>query len=213
MPRKAGGPAGAPGVAAARRPRVPRAQTQGLKEMLDMLSRFLGNRPELARGDDPFAMIQREFGRMVEDAFRAAPTLVPGVRGGFAPTLDVRETPEGIELTAELPGVAEADIALSLDGEVLSLRGEKREATTTEEGGMHLQERSYGSFRRSLRLPYAPDPAKVSARFEQGVLHVTLPRPAGEARRDNRIPIRGAAAGGQPGDGGGQGEAGGAPKA
>ena len=161
-----------------------------------MLSRFLSN-----RGDDPFSHLQREIGRAVEDVFRGAPSAFRGFGGpGFAPSLDVRETAQGLELTAELPGVAENDIELSLEGDVLLLRGEKREERKSEERGVHMQERSYGSFQRSLRLPYAPDPAGVTASFDKGVLHVSLPRPQKAAAKDNRIPIRAGA-----GQGGGTG--------
>lgn len=156
-----------------------------------MLSRFLSNRSDLTRGDDPFIQMQREIGRVVEDAFRGMPALRAGLGAGFAPSLDVKETPQGLELTAELPGVKEEEIHLSVEGEMLTLRGEKREEKTTEEGGLHLQERSYGRFQRSLRLPFAPDPSAVAARFENGVLHVALPRPAQAQAKDNRIPIRG----------------------
>ena len=155
-----------------------------------MLSRFLSSRGDLTRGDDPFATIQRELGRAVEDAFRGVPALRSTFAGGFAPSLDVKETPEGLELTAELPGVKEEDIDLSLDGEVLTLRGEKREEKTSQERGMHMQERSYGSFQRSLRLPYAPDPGSVTANFDKGVLHVMLPRPQQGETRTNRIQIQ-----------------------
>ena len=160
-----------------------------------MLSRFLSNRSDLTRGEDPFSQMQREIGRVVEDAFRGMPALRAGLGAGpgagFAPSLDVKETPQGLELTAELPGVKEEEIHLSMEGETLTLRGEKREEKTSEEGGVHLQERSFGRFQRSLRLPFAPDPAAVTARFENGVLHVTLPRPAQAQVKDNRIPIRG----------------------
>jgi HSP20 family protein len=168
-----------------------------------MLSRFLSNRSDLTRSDDPFQQLQREIGRVVEDVFRGVPPSFRGPPGmaGFAPSLDVKETPQGLELAAELPGVKEEDIELSLEGEVLTLRGEKREERRSEERGAHIQERSYGSFQRSLRLPYAPDPGGVSANFDKGVLHVTLPRPAQQAQRDNRIPIRGGAT---PGGAGGQ---------
>lgn len=156
-----------------------------------MLSRFLASRNDLTRGDDPFFQLQRELSRAVDDVFRgvAAPRAPFGT--GFAPSLDVKETPQGLELTAELPGVAETDIDLSLEGDMLTLRGEKKAETTTEEKGVHVQERSYGSFQRSLRLPFAPEPGSVSASFDKGVLHVTLPRPAQAQAKENRIPIKG----------------------
>lgn len=155
-----------------------------------MLSRFLSSRNDLTRGDDPFFQLQRELSRAVDDVFRGAGPRMP-FGTGFAPSLDVKETAEGLELTAELPGVAETDIELSLDGDTLTLRGEKRQERKSEERGLHLQERSYGSFQRSLRLPFAPDPGHVSASFDKGVLHVTLPKPAQAQARENRIPIRG----------------------
>lgn len=167
-----------------------------------MLSRFLSNRTDLARGDDPFAQMQREIGRVVEETFGRMPALRSGLGLGFAPSLDVRETPQGLELTAELPGMAEDAIELSLDGDLLTLSGEKREEKTTDEKGVHLQERSFGRFQRSLRLPFAPEPGSVAARFEKGVLHVTLPKPAQAAAKDNRIPIQGGAAPAAGGQGG-----------
>jgi HSP20 family protein len=160
-----------------------------------MLSRFLSNRSDLARPDDPFSQMQRDFGRVMEDAFRGLPMMRTGPGAGFAPSLDVKETPQGLELTAELPGVQEADIELSLEGELLTLRGEKREEKASEERGLHVQERSYGRFQRSLRLPFAPEPGTVTATFDKGVLHVGLPRPPQQAEQNKRIPIRGAAPG------------------
>jgi HSP20 family protein len=158
-----------------------------------MLNRFLGPRQDLTRGDDPFTHLQREIGRVVEDVFRGAPGLRTAFGTAFAPSLDVRETQQGLELTAELPGMAEEDIELLLDGEVLTLRGEKKEERRTEERGIHMQERSFGSFQRSLRLPWIPDPGSVTANFDKGVLHVTLPKPQQQQAKDNRIPIRGGA--------------------
>ena len=156
-----------------------------------MLSRFLASRNDLTRGDDPFFQLQRELSRAVDDVFRGAGGPRMPFGGGFAPSLDVRETPEGLELTVELPGVAEGDIDLALDGETLTLRGEKKAERTSEQRGLHVQERSFGSFQRSLRLPFAPEPGSVSASFDRGVLHVTLPRPAKAQAAENKIPIKG----------------------
>lgn len=163
-----------------------------------MSSRFFGDRPGTTGGEDPFQRLQREIGRLVDDAIRGFP---PGLRqgpagSGFTPCLALRETPEGLELTAELPGVEEGDIDLSIEGEMLTLRGEKREERGPEERAAHVQERSYGRFQRSLRLPFAPDRATAAARLDKGVLRVILPRPAtADGRKDNRIPIRGGAPG------------------
>src|SRR4051794_7690978 len=104
-----------------------------------MLSRFLASRNDLTRSEDPFFQLQRELSRAVDDVFRGAGGLRAPFGAGFAPSLDVKETPQGLELTAELPGVAEQDIDLSLDGETLTLRGEKKEEKSTEEKGVHVQ--------------------------------------------------------------------------
>ncbi|MBX6747066.1 MAG: Hsp20/alpha crystallin family protein [Acetobacteraceae bacterium] len=172
-----------------------------------MFSRFMSNRNDLTRGDDPFVQLQRELGRVVEDVFRGAPGFRTAFGGGFAPSLDVKETNQGLEVTAELPGVSEDDIELSLENDILTIRGEKRDERKTEQRGLYMQERSYGSFQRSLRLPFAPDPGSASANFDKGVLRVTLPRPQQAQARDNRIPIQGASAQRQPDGPGAQGAA------
>lgn len=153
-----------------------------------MFSQFLGNRTE-----DPFASLQKEIGRAVEDVFRGSGLRGAFGRAGFAPNLEVKDSPTGLTLTAELPGLAEGDIELALDGDVLTLAGEKKQEKTSEEHGVHLAERSYGRFQRSLRLPFTPEPGSVTAQFDKGVLTVQLPRPAPQAAASNRIPIKPAA--------------------
>jgi HSP20 family protein len=83
-------------------------------------------------------------------------------------------------VTAELPGVDEKDIDLSLADGVLTIRGEKKteREETDKDKNWHLTERSYGSFSRTIALPYDPDSAKVEAKFDKGVLRVRLPKPA-----------------------------------
>lgn len=153
-----------------------------------MVSRLFGS-------GDPFSVLQREVNRVFDEVFRTAPPRV-GL-GGFAPDLDVNETGQGLELTAELPGMAEEDIDLRLEGDLLTLSGEKRDQREKTEGGRHMSERSFGRFQRSFRLPFAPDAGQVRAHFEKGVLHVTLPRPA-QAQGSGRIPIQGSTHGASP---------------
>lgn len=148
-----------------------------------MVSRLFGS-------GDPFSVLQREVNRVFDEVFRTAPARV-GL-GGFAPDLDVHETGQGLELTAELPGMDEDDIELRLEGDLLTLSGEKRDQREKAEGGRHMSERSFGRFQRSFRLPFAPDAGQVQARFDKGVLHVMLPRPV-QAQGSGRIPIQGGA--------------------
>lgn len=135
---------------------------------------------------DPFETMRREMDRMLSDRF-------PGFGrfpGGYAPALDVSTGDDHVEITAELPGVSEDDVTLEIDDDVLTLKGEKKaEREEKTDGGAVLTERSYGSFYRSVRLPFAPDPDRVSAKFENGVLTVTAPKPAEIAARSRRIAI------------------------
>ncbi|HVO01901.1 MAG TPA: Hsp20/alpha crystallin family protein [Candidatus Cybelea sp.] len=146
---------------------------------------------------DPFFGMRREMERMFDDMLKGfGATSLPAVFGGngngAAPRIDVKETDGGIEVSAELPGVDEKDIEVELQDDVLTIRGEKK--VEKEEGdkekGYHLMERSYGSFARSIALPYSADPGKVSADFSKGVLKVVVPRPAEAAAKTKKIEVK-----------------------
>jgi len=107
----------------------------------------------------------------------------------------VSETEKEIRITAELPGVTEQDIDVSLDDDMLTIRGEKRFERTDEKETFHFVECSYGTFQRSLRLPFAVNPDQVQASFENGVLTVTLPK-TGRQERSRRIQVQGRGASG-----------------
>ena len=145
--------------------------------------------PRSESSPDLFGTLQREVNRVFDQMFGGG--AATGL-GAFAPSLEMKETTQGLTVTAELPGMEEKDVELSLEGDLLTLSGEKREEKTEDKAGLHLSERSYGSFRRTVRLPWAADPAQASATFEKGVLTVTLPRPPEAKAAANRIPIGGA---------------------
>jgi HSP20 family protein len=90
----------------------------------------------------------------------------------------VAETEDAFEVTAELPGVDEKDIKVSLDENQLVISGEKRAESSKEEKDWHVEERSYGSFYRSMSLPFEPEDGAVEAHFDKGVLHLTIKKPA-----------------------------------
>lgn len=94
----------------------------------------------------------------------------------IAPNVEVGETDEALEVTAELPGIAKEDVDVSVSDNVLTIKGEKREETDREEKDYHLKERSYGSFRRSFTLPANVDVDKTEAKTEDGVLRITIPK-------------------------------------
>jgi HSP20 family protein len=169
-----------------------------------MISRFLNPQGGLApQGNDPLGALQREVNRAFDEVFRGFPAMSRGAAamGGFAPQLDVRETEQGLEIAAELPGMSEQDVELRLEGDLLTLSGEKKEERARDQGGLHLTERSFGRFQRAFRLPYSPDPNQVQARFDRGILRIALPRPQ-QQQGGGRIQIQ--VGGGQ---GGGQGAA------
>jgi HSP20 family protein len=109
--------------------------------------------------------------------------------GVLAPRVDVAEDERTVTLTAELPGVSEADVDVALEGDQLTIRGEKRSEHENkkeqENFRLHRVERSYGAFQRTITLPYSVDPDQVTAEFRDGVLKITLPKPA-EAQAERR---------------------------
>jgi HSP20 family protein len=149
-------------------------------------------------GGDPFLSLHREMNRLFDDVLRG-PFGVPvqsGEQGGgmMMPHMDVSETENEVRICAELPGVSEKDVDVSLSDDVLTIRGEKKFERKDETENYHFVERSYGTFQRSLRLPYAVDPNQVQASFENGVLTVTLPK-GKEQERSRRIQISGGSSG------------------
>jgi HSP20 family protein len=94
-----------------------------------------------------------------------------------APAIDMSE-----EISAELPGIDAKDIDVSVSGDMLVLKGEKRQEKEEKDKDYHFSERSYGSFQRSFELPSSVDCNKIAADFSKGVLTITLPKTA-EARQ------------------------------
>jgi HSP20 family protein len=128
--------------------------------------------------------LERFFDRFPEPIFEALET-----SGDWAPRLDVSETKDAVMVKAELPGVEAGDISLSLQGDVLTLKGEKTQEKEEKDERYHRVERSYGAFMRAVRLPSTVDASKVNAAFKNGVLTVTLPKAA--TAKGTTIPIKG----------------------
>ena len=131
------------------------------------------------------------FGSMLEDVLR--PTAGWGGRmGGLlrAPEADVVETENEIRVTVELPGMQGDDIDVDLENNVLTISGEKQDVREEkdEKNTWHLSERRYGKFSRSFVLPRDLDSENIQARFEDGVLNVTIPK--SERARRRRVEIQ-----------------------
>ena len=140
--------------------------------------------------ENPFAMMQREMNR-VFDSFNRNWGLgaFPEFTGSFMPRLDVTEDAKAFTVTAELPGMNEKEIDLSVSGDTLTIRGEKKEEKEDKNKNYYYSERSYGTFMRSIPLPRQVETDKVSASFKKGVLTITLPKTAAAMESTKKIDV------------------------
>lgn len=106
------------------------------------------------------------------------------------PSIDLVENDNEITITAELPGIDEKDIELTVTGDLLTLRGEKRSEKEQANGDSYYAERRYGSFSRAVRLPFEVKDEAVEANYDKGVLSVRIPKPADQQRQVRRIEIK-----------------------
>lgn len=138
--------------------------------------------PFQRRPDDPFYTLQREMSRVFDDALRGLPAINGGAKAMLAPSIDVKENEKAVQVQAELPGVNEKDVEVTYANGVLSIKGEKKVEKEESKGGYHVSERSYGSFARAFTIDDI-DADKIEAKFDKGVLTVTLPKlPAAQAQ-------------------------------
>lgn len=124
--------------------------------------------------------IQDEMSRLFGDFFGRA-SLRTDVESAFNPAIDIEETPEEFVVRADLPGLTQKDVKVSLMGGTLTLRGERKQESTHKEGNLHRVERLFGSFERSFTLGTPVRNEKVTATYRDGVLEVRVPK-AEEAR-------------------------------
>jgi HSP20 family protein len=145
---------------------------------------------------DPFVALRREMDRMFDEFFNnfGGRSLRPLVGGGqgVTPTIDVRETDKDVVVTAELPGLDQKDFDVTLSGDILTIRGEKKVEQEQKVGHRNYLERQFGAFSRSLRLPFEVKDEEVEARYDKGVLTVRVPKPADAQKAARRIEIKAA---------------------
>jgi HSP20 family protein len=128
----------------------------------------------------PISSLQSEMNRMLEDFF-TQPFGVPlqrmrGQQQVVMPAIDVREDETSFTVTAELPGIDAKDIEISVQDDVLEIRGQKSEEKRSEQDNVHMVERSYGSFARRIMLPAEVDDEQAEATMNNGVLTLRLPK-------------------------------------
>jgi len=125
--------------------------------------------------------IRDEIDRLFEDPF----SLLASGRSFFAgwtPSVDIYEDKDKMTVRAELPGMRKEDIEVSLDGNTLTICGERKQEEEHKEGESYRSERYFGRFQRSITLPTAADPGKIQASYKDGILTVTCPK-SEEAKR------------------------------
>lgn len=141
---------------------------------------------------DPVSELNREFNRIFNAAlprFLSRPE--EGLLGtGWNPAADVYEDQHGIVLEADLPGLKPGDFELSVENNVLTLRGERKFEKKSDAGNYHRVERSYGQFTRSFTLPATIDVEKISAEFKDGVLRISLPRREEAKSRQIQVQVK-----------------------
>jgi HSP20 family protein len=106
----------------------------------------------------------------------------------WIPACDVFEDKDSVKIVAELPGVEPEDVKISLENNLLTVRGEKRQKAEENNERVHRYERTYGSFERAFALPTTVDPDKIAANYSNGVLTVTIPK--AERARPREIPVK-----------------------
>ena len=150
-----------------------------------LLQSFCAPSRRYGRGyrEDPFTALQRAF---YGDHEATAGTEVAALRI----PLDVKEDEKAYHVNADLPGLAESEVEVTFDDGLLTIRGEKKVERDEKKDTWHITERSYGSFARQLSLPAGIDAGKIEAKFDKGVLSVTLPKLAPEQTTSKKINIK-----------------------
>src|ERR687889_1639067 len=147
---------------------------------------------------DPFRdlkSLQDEVNRLFSANFSRSFGEEGFTRGAWAPSVDIFENKDEIVLEAELPGMNREDFELTIENNVLTLRGERRFEKKDEADNYHRVERAYGAFTRSFTLPQTVSPENATAEYKNGVLRVALRKR--EEVKARRIEVKGEAAGAQ----------------
>lgn len=150
----------------------------------------------------PFETLRREIDRVFDGMtggwpFSSGRPMLNAVwpRDGqwrMNPAVDVAESDKEFEITAELPGMTEKDVELTLANDSLVIKGEKKDEREEQKADYYLSERRYGSFVRAFELPAGVDVGKIEASFAKGVLKVKLPKTAEAKNSETKIPVKAA---------------------
>jgi len=159
------------------------------------LNSFLPTNRNRNTDQEAFRDLRREMGR-VFDQFNSFPSFLDqnldlSMADDFLdkPNMDVVETDKDFQIKIDVPGVKEEDLDIQLDGRLLSIKGQRESENTEEEQDYKIVERSSGSFKRSIRLPFEPDSKTITGDLDAGVLTITVTKPAEASQGVKRISI------------------------
>ena len=143
----------------------------------------------------PFGEFQKEMNRLFdhfsENMFSLSPMRwnMPEISAAY-PKMDVSETDKEFKITAELPGIDEKDIDVSVSNDMLTIKGEKKAEKEEKKSNYYRMERSYGSFQRSIPLPTEVEKDQVQASFKKGVLSIMLPKSERAVKESKKVTIK-----------------------
>lgn len=162
-----------------------------------MASRFLA--PAFSFGQstvrtpavDPIRLLYRGMDSLLADVARVV-SADTREAGGLLPNprINIEETDNEIRITAELPGVSESDVHITLEDNFLILSGEKKQEKQVNEGDLRVVERAFGRFRRAVQLPFAPNPESIDARYKDGILSISIPKGVEERQKTREIEVK-----------------------
>jgi HSP20 family protein len=142
--------------------------------------------------ESPFFALQHRMNRMFDD-FLGEPFDLLGTNTAgsmFMPPMNISETEKDIVITADMPGVEEKDLDISIVKGELTIKGEKKKETEEKNKNYYRMERSYGSFTRTVALPEGIDESKINAELKKGVLKLTIPRLAEAVPQRKKIEVK-----------------------
>lgn len=149
---------------------------------------------QLPTAPDVFESMRQEMNRLIDSFDRGWPMLPSVLTRGSGSAMgfdvDVRDEGKSIVIEADIPGVEEKDVSVTLANGLLTISGEKKSEREERKADYYISERSYGSFRRALRLPDTIDEGRIEARFDKGVLMITAAKKPEAVKAERKIEIK-----------------------
>ncbi len=133
--------------------------------------------------------LRKEMDRLWNRFFEDSP-LSSMMTASWAPSADISETRDKLIVKAELPGLEAGDINISLSGDLLTIRGEKKKESEDKDEHHYCLERYYGEFQRTFRLPVEVLADKIEAKFDKGILTITMPKSAKAHKKEIKIKVK-----------------------